>query len=259
MKTCLTIAGSDPSGGAGIQSDLKVFQAQGCYGCSIATLETIQNTTGVKEVYLQKPEIIDKQIKALIEDFHFDAIKLSALGSEEIIRTILDSAILENSPVIVDPVFISSNGKELFSKNAAVIYSKLLVSKADIITPNILEASALTGVEINSLREMKIAAEKILKLGAKTVIIKGGHLTGEYCINLLLNEKGFLEIKNPKLETKNTHGTGCFFSASITALIAKDTRIEEAFEKSSKLTFEAIKSAPGLGKGQGPLNFLINS
>lgn len=259
MKLCLTIAGSDPSAGAGIQSDLKVFHNHACHGCSITSLETIQNTLGVKEVYLQNPEIIAKQIHALRQDFSFDAIKLGALGSEAIVRKILDSAILENSTVIIDPVFISSSGKELFSHNASEIYKEFLIKKAFLITPNIAEASALSNIEIKSIADMKKAAEIILKLGANAVLIKGGHLQGDYCIDLLLSNQGFLEIKNPKIKTKNTHGTGCYLSANITALIAKNISLIQAVTKACELTFRAIKTAPGLGNGNGPLNFLIKS
>lgn len=259
MKTCLSIAGSDPSGGAGIQSDLKVFHNHACYGCSITTLETIQNTLGVKEIFVQQKEIITKQIGALEEDFRFDAIKLGALGNEIIVKEILASTILENSAVIIDPVFISSSGKELFSKNAAAIYKEFLLNKAFLITPNLDEASALAGINISTISEMKKAAEIILKLGANAVLIKGGHLAGDTCTDLLLSKSGFLEITNPKIETKNTHGTGCYLSATITALVAKKVPLESAVKKACELTYKAIKTAPRLGKGNGPLNFLIKS
>ncbi|MEQ1790013.1 MAG: bifunctional hydroxymethylpyrimidine kinase/phosphomethylpyrimidine kinase [Rickettsiales bacterium] len=261
MKTpiCLSIAGSDPSGGAGIQADLKVFQNHSCYGCSVTTLETIQNSLGVSEVYVQPSEIIRKQIQALSSDFEFNAIKLGALGDEDNLKTIIDSGILEKSPVIIDPIFHSTSGNALFSEDGHLLYQKFLLPKAFLVTPNLPEAALLSEMEIRTLADMKIAAEKIIKLGARSVLIKGGHLDSDLCIDLLLSDSEFTEIKNPRINSKHTHGTGCYLSASITAFLAKNMSLIDAVKLACKNTHEAIKTAPGLGKGQGPLNFLYKS
>lgn len=261
MKTpiCLSIAGSDPSGGAGIQADLKVFQNLACYGCSISTLETIQNTLGVKEVFINDSEIIRKQIQSLSEDFEFNAIKLGALGNENNLKTLINSGILEKQVVVIDPIFHSTSGNALFTKNGHLLYKELLLPRAFLITPNIQEAILLSEVEIKTLADMKVAAEKIAKLGARSVLIKGGHLDSQDCIDLLFTDSQFIEIRKPRIKSKHTHGTGCFLSANITALLAKNISLIEAVERACENTHEAIKSAPALGKGQGPLNFFIKS
>ena len=239
---CLSIAGSDPSGGAGIQADLKVFQKQNCFGCSISTLETVQNSKGVKEIHINKPEVVLNQLNAL--NFNFSAIKLGALGNKEIIKSILNSKILENNKIILDPIIKSSNSVELFKNSDIEFLKSELLPKTFLITPNIPEAELLCGIEINSLDDIKKAAKKIkTESAAKNVLIKGGHLEGEDCIDILYANKRFIEFSNKKIPNKNVHGTGCFLSSNITALIAKGETLEKAVKQAIEITNISIQNS----------------
>jgi len=244
---CLTIAGSDPCGGAGIQADLKVFQAHNCFGCSVTTLETIQNPEEVLDVYINKPEIVLKQLKAL--NYNFAAIKIGALGNKEIIKAILESKILEDTKVIIDPIISSSNDFELFKKADLDFLKSELLPQAFLLTPNIPEAELLTGAKINSIEGMKKAAKKIK---AKNVLIKGGHLDGNKCVDILYTNNSFIELSNEKIKGKNPHGTGCFLSSNITSLIARGKTIESAIKDSINITNSSIQKSKNR-----LLNFLI--
>jgi hydroxymethylpyrimidine/phosphomethylpyrimidine kinase len=243
----LTIAGSDPSGGAGIQADLKTFHQFGVYGEAVVTLVTVQNTRGVRRVEVLAAELVLEQIRAVLEDIPPQAAKLGALGNPAMATAVFK--LLENSgfPVVVDPVMISKQGACLWEGPMPAIRSYL-------ITPNLQEATVLAGFPVDNLESMRRAARKLVEGGAGNVLIKGGHLSGE-AVDLLYTAAGeFHEFPAPRIETPHTHGTGCTLSAAITAELAKGTPLETAVGRAKAFVTEAIRTNPGLGGGCWPLN-----
>ncbi|AHF08855.1 MULTISPECIES: bifunctional hydroxymethylpyrimidine kinase/phosphomethylpyrimidine kinase [Dehalobacter] len=252
MKKVLTIAGSDTCGGAGIQADLKTFAAHGVYGMSVITAVTAQNTQGVIAVQDIKPEIIGKQIDAIFEDIEVDALKIGMVSVSETIETIRDRLIEHNvKRIVLDPVMISKSGYPLLKEDARKALITNLLPLATIVTPNIPEAETITGRPILNLRDVKEAAKIILSLGPACVLLKGGHLEGT-ATDILFDGKVFSEFKAPRLNTKNTHGTGCTLSASIAANLAKDMEMTRAVEASKKYITMAIEHSLEIGKGVGP-------
>jgi hydroxymethylpyrimidine/phosphomethylpyrimidine kinase len=238
----LTIAGSDPSGGAGVQADLKTFHRFGVYGEAVVTLITVQHTLGVKRVEVLDAQLVADQIRAAIEDIPPHAVKLGALGNSAVASAVAKALQGEAFPVVVDPVMRGSLGGHLGS--AAIVNTFL-------ITPNLEEASELAGFAVNDLPSMRAAAEKI---AAVNVLIKGGHLSGP-AIDILRTADGrFHEFVAERIETRHTHGTGCTYSAAITAELAKGTELIEAIRRAKAFITEAIRTNPGLGRGAGPLN-----
>ncbi len=252
---CLTIAGSDPSGGAGIQADLKVFHQHRTYGESVITLLTVQNTCGVTEVNVLSPAFVRKQLEAVITDIPPQAAKTGALGSKGMIAMIADAARQFSFPLIVDPVMISKHGAALLAEDAVDVLRTELLPAAYLVTPNLHEAEALTRMKVSNLPEMKEAAEKIHHMGAKHVLIKGGHLEGASA-DLLFSAGCFSQFPAPRIKTQHTHGTGCSFSAAITARIAQGMNLNDAVQRAKQYITGAILTAPQLGKGCGPTNLL---
>lgn len=244
----LTIAGSDSGGGAGLQADLKTFHQFGVYGTSAVTLITVQNTVRTSRVEILDAKLVEEQLDAVLEDIPPRAIKTGALGSAEIIEML--AAKNFEAPLIVDPVTMGKHGVNL--TDLIALRNKLL-PKAFLITPNLDEAEALTGIEVRNLAQMREAARRIADQGAGSVLIKGGHLEGD-AIDLLFHESKFKEFRSPRIETNHTHGTGCAYSAAITAGIAKGNPLPEAVTKAKAFIDEAIRTAPGIGSGSGPLN-----
>lgn len=250
----LTIAGSDSSGGAGIQADLKTFSAIGTYGMSVITAITAQNTEGVFMVEDLSKEIIRKQIEVVIEDIKPKAIKIGMVSNPEIINEIVDTlSKYDIEYLVVDPVMISKSGFYLLKPEAKDALIKNLIPKAYILTPNTLEAEEISGVKINTLEDMKEAGEKILDLGPKYVLMKGGHLEGE-AIDILVGKDVYKELKSERLNNKNTHGTGCTLSSAITSYLALGNDIERAVELGKEYITNAIKNSFDIGKGVGPVN-----
>ncbi len=249
----LTIAGSDPSGGAGIQADLKTFHQRGVYGASVLTLITVQNSCEVKAVETLSPEIVLAQLEAVLEDFTPDAAKTGALGNPEIVRLLAEKAGSFSFPLVVDPVMISKHGRPLMTETARIELAERLLPKATLATPNLYEAAELTGFPVQDLAGMKEAAKKIASLGPKAVLVKGGHLRGE-AVDVLYWKGEFLYYTAPRIETPHTHGTGCTYSACITAELAKGREIPAAVEIAKRFITLAIQTNPGLGKGCGPVN-----
>ena len=238
----LTIAGSDPSGGAGVQADLKTFHRLGVYGEAVITLITVQNTLGVKRVEVLDAQLVADQIRAVIEDIPPHAVKLGALGNSAVAGAVAQALEGASFPVVVDPVMRGSLGGQLGSAAIANTF---------LITPNLDEASELVGFAVNDLPSMRAAAEKI---PAENVLIKGGHLLGP-AIDLLRTANGrFHEFAAERIDTRHTHGTGCTYSAAITAELAKGTELIEAIRRAKAFITEAIRTNPGLGGGSGPLN-----
>ena len=249
----LTIAGSDPSGGAGLQADLKTFHQFGVYGAAVVTLITVQNTTRVDRVECLDPALVREQIRAVAEDLSPRAAKTGALGSRGIVEAVAEEAARFDFPLVVDPVMISKHGRRLVAEDAVDALRRRLIPRAFVLTPNVPEAEALTEIEIRDGRHLRRAAEELVEMGAGAVLIKGGHLEGD-AVDVLYAGGLWREYPAPRIETRHTHGTGCTFSAAITAELAKGTPLETAVERAKAFITEAIRTAPGLGHGCGPVN-----
>jgi hydroxymethylpyrimidine/phosphomethylpyrimidine kinase len=249
----LTIAGSDPSGGAGIQADLKTFHQRGVYGESVVTLVTVQNTQKVSAVEILSPDIVAAQLEAVLEDIPPAAAKTGALGNLEIVRLIAEKASNFRFPLVVDPVMISKHGQPLMTEQARTALAGLLLPKAFLVTPNLHEAGDLAHMAVCDLPAMKEAAVKISALGAQAVLIKGGHLEGD-AVDILYWRGKVIEYRSPRIRTVHTHGTGCTYSACITAELAKGRSLDAAVDIAKRYITSAIETNPGLGKGSGPVN-----
>lgn len=249
----LTAAGSDPSGGAGLQADLKTFHQFGVYGMSVVTLLTVQNTRGVYSVDPLEPEYVERQLDAAVGDITPGAAKTGALGTRGIIEAVARWASGIGFPLVVDPVMISKHGAALMDSDARHAMAQKLLPHAFLVTPNLDEAAALTDADVADLQQMKQAAERIARLGPKAVLVKGGHLAGD-AVDVLYHEGRFDLFSAPRLDSKHTHGTGCTYSAAITALLASGTPLTEAVGRAKLYITEAIRTAPGLGAGCGPVN-----
>jgi hydroxymethylpyrimidine/phosphomethylpyrimidine kinase len=254
--TALTIAGSDPSGGAGIQADLKTFHQLGVYGMSAITLVTVQNSIGVSRVELLAPELIAQQIAAVVSDIPPQAAKSGALGGIEAIEVI--AAAHYGCPLVVDPVMISKHGAPLMAESARTALRTLLLPRAALVTPNLHEAAAIAGILVDSLESMREAARRIQGFGATAVLVKGGHLEGD-AIDVLFADGVFTELRAPRIPTRHTHGTGCTYSAAITAFLARGESLLSAVQLGKAFITEAIRTAPGLGAGSGPVNHWARS
>ncbi len=254
MRNLLTIAGSDSCGGAGIQADLKTFSAHGVYGMSVITAVTAQNTQGVFAVQDIKPEIIEAQIDAIFQDIEVHGIKIGMVSQIDTIKAIAKK-IRQYKPtnVVVDPVMISKSGYDLLQTEAKATLVEELISLADLLTPNLPEAEAITKMKIESIEEMKLAAKKIYDMGAKNILIKGGHLP-DSAVDILYDGKEFTLFESKRIDTKNTHGTGCTLSSSIAANLGKGFDMKTALELSKQYITIAIEHSIELGKGVGPTN-----
>jgi hydroxymethylpyrimidine/phosphomethylpyrimidine kinase len=241
----LTIAGSDPSGGAGVQADLKTFHQFGVYGEAAITLITVQNTRGFERVEALDPALVADQIRAVMEDIPPHAAKLGALGNSAVASAVAKALEGAAFPVVVDPVMRSSLGGWLGS---------VAILNAFLITPNLTEAAELAGCAVDDVRSMRAAAEKIAAMGAQNVLVKGGHLKGAAVDVLRAADGGFHEFTAERIDTRHTHGTGCTYSAAITAELALGTGLVEAIRRAKAFVTEAIRTNPGLGGGAGPLN-----
>ena len=253
IPVALTIAGSDPSGGAGIQADLKTFHQRGVYGASVITLVTVQNTRRVSAVETVKPEIVAAQLDAVLEDIPPAAAKTGALGNPDIVRTIAEHARYFRFPLVVDPVMISKHGQTLMTDQARHILVSLLLPRAFVVTPNLHEAGMMADMEVGDPASMREAALKIAAMGAHSVLVKGGHLEKD-AIDVLYWKGEFIEYSAPHIRTLHTHGTGCTYSACITAELAKGYSLPEAVKTAKLFISKAIETNPGLGKGSGPVN-----
>jgi hydroxymethylpyrimidine/phosphomethylpyrimidine kinase len=249
----LTIAGSDPSGGAGIQADLKTFHQFGVYGEAVLTLLTVQNTTRVDRVECLAAQFVMEQLRAVLDDIPPAAAKTGALGDVSIVEAIAAAAAEFAFPLVVDPVMISKHGAPLVSADARLAIARCLLPRAALVTPNLNEASALTGVEIHDVAGMREAAQRLRQMAARSVLVKGGHLAG-VATDVLLDGEDWYEFPAPRIDTIHTHGTGCAFSAAITAMLAAGSAIPNAVASAKTFIWEAIRTNPGLGRGSGPVN-----
>jgi hydroxymethylpyrimidine/phosphomethylpyrimidine kinase len=254
MKTALTIAGSDSGGGAGIQADLKTFAAHGVYGTSAVTAITAQNTLGVTAWEAVTSDLVTAQIEAVASDFGVDAVKTGMLANAAIVEAVAAAiASLDLPRVVVDPVMVAKGGAKLLDDEAIEAVKAELLPRAFVVTPNSLEASALAGMQVRTVDEARAAAERIAALGAAAVIVKGGHLPHGDAIDLFFDGREFVELRAPRIETRHTHGTGCTFSSAIAANLALGRPLGDAVARAKAYLTDAIRQAPGLGAGHGPL------
>lgn len=253
IPSALTIAGSDPSGGAGLQADLKTFHQFGVYGQAVVTLITVQNTLGVTAVEALAPSLVLAQLQAVLSDIQPSAMKTGALGSDNLILALASNLASNlghwNIPLVLDPVLFSNNGTRLTDADPRPLFPF-----ATLITPNLAEAAMLTLRAIETVSQMRDAASELEQQGARSVLIKGGHLEGNLSLDVLLHQGIFTEFPAVRIPTEHTHGTGCTFSAAITALLAQNIELPEAVAQAKAYITEAIRTNPGLGRGQGPVN-----
>jgi hydroxymethylpyrimidine/phosphomethylpyrimidine kinase len=259
MRVALTIAGSDSSGGAGIQADLKTFQALGVFGMSAVTAVTVQNTQKVYDIQEIRPKIVHDQITCLFDDIEIHAVKIGMVSGIELIQAIAKALKSVNPPaVVLDPVMISKSGYHLLKQDAKDALIRCLFPLAEVVTPNIYEAQAITGHNIHNIDDMKTAAVDILKLGAKKVVVKGGHLGKDRATDILYDGREFNKLQSRRVDTKNTHGTGCTFSSAIAANIALGKPFFEAVTLAKAYITGAIEHALSIGKGHGPTHHFFD-
>ena len=254
----LTIAGSDSGGGAGIQADLKAFSALGVYGASVITAVTAQNTRAVTAVQMISPEVVCAQIKAVLDDIHVDAIKIGMLSDPATIDVVASELIGFNGPIVLDPVMVAKSGDRLLQQDAIVALKQRLIPMATLITPNIPEAAALLDCEeADSEQQMLNQGRQLLQLGHSAVLMKGGHASGDNCVDWLLqHDTDPVSLSAPRIATSNTHGTGCTLSAAIAAQLSHRNTLLIAVQKAHGYLHQAIKSADALtvGHGHGPVH-----
>lgn len=260
----LSIAGSDSSGGAGIQADLKTFSALGVYGATAITAITAQNTVGVNSQLAISPEMVYNQIVAVVEDIAPSAIKIGMLANKEVAMVVADALSHYNIPTILDPVMVSSSGHRLLSPDAQEVVKERLLPLSTLVTPNIPEMEALTAMSLTTAEEKLSAAQYLLSLGAQAVLLKGGHEEGDTKCDTLYELDGRnitqLHLSTPTVATKNIHGTGCTLSSAIAAFMARGLALREAVQEAKKYITEAILSGAdiAIGNGFGPVNHLFN-
>lgn len=256
----LAIAGSDSCGGAGIEADLKTCSALGVYGAAAVTSVTAQNTQGVRAIHDVPAAVVAQQIDAVIEDIASDAVKSGMLSNVEIIEAVADRlAHYGVAAYVLDPVMVSESGHPLLDPSAGDTLIKDLIPLSLIVTPNIAEAQALTGIAIESENALREAAKAVLDLGPRFVLVKGGHMPGEQAIDLFYDGADFVEFSAPRVETKNTHGTGCTLSAAIAAYLARGHEVVEAIRLSKNFVIGALAHSFDIGTGPGPLNHFWNT
>ncbi len=262
MKTkskILIIAGSDSSGGAGIQADIKTVTALGSYAMTAVTAVTAQNTLGVKKIIPIPAKIVHKQIKMVLSDIGANSVKIGMLHNHNIIKSvykILKKNKLKN--IVLDPVMVSKGGVRLIDKKSISYLKKLILPLCSVVTPNIPEAEVLTGYSISKKADMIMAAKKILHMGARNVLLKGGHLNNKMIFDILVGKNKIKIFSRKKIKTKNTHGTGCTLSSALATCLSQNKNLINSCKISIKFVNRAIYTAPNYGKGFGPLNHLVS-
>ncbi|MEX2284323.1 MAG: bifunctional hydroxymethylpyrimidine kinase/phosphomethylpyrimidine kinase [Gemmatimonadota bacterium] len=259
IPIALTIAGSDSGGGAGIQADLKTFHAFGVYGTSVLTAITAQNTLGVAGVHEIPPDLVRKQIDAVVSDLPPNACKTGMLASAELVAVVAQAmADHELANYVLDPVMVATSGDRLLDADAIGAVRDRLLPRCTVITPNLDEAALLIGAEVADEAGMEKAARALVALGAPAALIKGGHLRGNRVVNLLFDGEQLHRWERPRIATRSTHGTGCTLSAAIACGLARSQSLTTAVEHALGFVHRAIESAPGLGAGHGPLNHWVD-
>lgn len=258
IAQALTIAGSDSGGGAGVQADLKTFQMRHVFGTSVITAVTAQNTLGVEAIEVISVDCISAQLSAIAKDFNISAYKIGMLGTQQIIETVAHALKQFNfGQLVLDPVMIAKGGAPLLQQNATEALKQHLLPLADVLTPNLPEAEALTAIKIVDDASAERAARQLQQWGAKTVVIKGGHLAdskSEICRDWVFMSEGQFYLESPRYDTPHTHGTGCTFSACICAELAKGKSVEQAIRTAKAYISAAISHPLNIGQGHGPTN-----
>ena len=254
-RIAMTIAGSDSGGGAGIQADLKTFAAMGVFGASAVTAVTAQNTLGVTAIHEIPVAVIEAQIDAVLTDIGADAVKTGMLSSSEIIHTVA-SKLTEHgvAMLVVDPVMVAKGGDRLLREDAVEALRTKLLPLATVVTPNLPEAEVLSGLAVRSLHDAREAAKRVLDAGAAAVVIKGGHLSGDESVDVFYDGAEFHELRAERIDTRNTHGTGCTFASAIAAGLAKGLPLLEAAAQAKEYVTNAIRGNLSIGGGHGPLD-----
>lgn len=254
MKTALTIAGSDSGGGAGIQADLKTFAAHGVYGTSAITAVTAQNTLGVSAWQALPADLVTAQIEAVVGDIGADAVKVGMLATVAIVEAVAAAIQALDLPhVVLDPVMVAKGGDRLLEEDAVAAIRVELLPRAHIVTPNVPEAAVLAEMPVRTLDDMRTAARRILRMGPRVVLVKGGHLEGPESIDVACAAGETFDVRRPRVHTPHTHGTGCTLSSAIAARLALGQSDRDAIEAAREYLDGAIRHAPGLGAGHGPL------
>jgi hydroxymethylpyrimidine/phosphomethylpyrimidine kinase len=251
----LVIAGSDSGGGAGIQADIKTITALGGYAATAITAVTVQNTLGVSGVHPIPLEVIAAQARAVLDDIGADAIKTGMLGDAAIVETV--AAAIDHAgsvPAVIDPVMVAKGGASLLADAAIGAVKSLMIPRAALLTPNAPEAAALTGLSVETTDDLRRAGEALLALGAKAVLMKGGHIAGERVVDVLMTAEGETSFEGERIDTRHTHGTGCTLASACAAGLAQGLSLEEAVARAWNYVHEAMLRAPGLGAGHGPLD-----
>ena len=252
----LIVAGSDSSGGAGIQADIKTCSAFGAYAMTAVTAVTAQNTLGVQAVEMMPAEMVKAQIEACLSDIGADVVKIGMLGTKANIEVVAEAVDELDAFVILDPVAVATSGDALLEADAVAAMRDTLLPLADLVTPNIPEAELLTGLKISDVDDMTKAGDALLERGVYAALMKGGHLEGKAVVDVLVSEEGANIMSGPRLRSRHTHGTGCTLASAVAANMALGLDLDEAVMRAREFVFEAIRTAPGFGsgKGHGPLN-----
>ncbi len=250
----LIIAGSDSSGGAGIQADIKTCAAFGAYTATAITAVTAQNTLGVQQVEYMPPELVRAQIRSVISDIGADVVKIGMLGTKEIIEVVAEEIEPLDAFIILDPVAVATSGDALLKDDALSALKDTLLPLADLVTPNVPEAELLTGLKIKDVDDLTPAGDALLKMNVYAALMKGGHLEGKSVVDVLVSEEGANIMSGPRIHSRHTHGTGCTLASAIAANMALGAPLEEAVMSAREFVYQAIKTAPKLGQGNGPLN-----
>ncbi|MBC6402599.1 MAG: bifunctional hydroxymethylpyrimidine kinase/phosphomethylpyrimidine kinase [Hyphomonadaceae bacterium] len=250
----LVIAGSDSGGGAGIQADIKACAAFGAYSATAITAITVQNTLGVQQVEMLSPDLVRAQVRAVMSDIGADVIKIGMLGNEAVINGVAEELGDVAALVVLDPVMVATSGDKLLEDSAINALRTKLVPICDVITPNVPEAEILTGQTMENVNDLIPAGKKLLDMGADAALMKGGHMKGRMIVDGLVNAKENSVMTAPRIQSKHTHGTGCTLASSVAACLALGLPLNEAVNAAREYVFEAIRTAPKLGRGNGPLN-----
>ncbi len=263
-KTVLVIAGSDPSGGAGIQADLKTLTSLGVYGMTAITALTVQNTRGVSGIFEVPLDFVVKQINCCLSDIKANAIKIGMMHNSELIngvyKALKHNKVISNKKIkiVLDPVMVAKGGHRLLKEDAVDSLKKFIKNTNPVLTPNIPEAEILSEMKINNLTDMKTAGKKIIDIGASFVVLKGGHMNSSIMSDLLIGKQLIDHIETKKIETHNTHGTGCTMASALAAGLAQSFEIKKAFQKAHFYVNQAIITSPSFGNGHGPINHSFN-
>jgi hydroxymethylpyrimidine/phosphomethylpyrimidine kinase len=252
----LIVAGSDSGGGAGIQADIKAVTALGGYAMTAITALTSQDTTGVHAIHEVPPDFIRSQMRVVLSDLGADCIKTGMLHRQGVLDVVADvlEEMASDIPVVVDPVMVAKGGARLLDPDTMATLKTRLIALAAVLTPNLPEAEALTGLEIRDLDGMRRAAEMLLTMGPKSVLLKGGHLSSERVHDVLATPDGLMVMEHPRIESRSTHGTGCTLASAVATGIAQGLPLRPAVARARAYVLEAIRTAPGYGQGHGPLN-----